>query len=512
MKNLKQARRLMAVLTAGIVIVTASCSKENEKDNNKKLLILAALSIETRSHDALPLVPLVLASNGDAGSAQLSISQSAGNEVIPSGAAALGLRNIYAPVRMSVLVGKQMVKMGGQIITRVEQVLAQNQFKGVTSFTAQVNDNSDAAHPGRIVRVSPSTTYGTGGRKVEVWWTNTGADSLRDGKKTIELDYLLAAGDTSGAIDGAMFFRALPEHRATEFAFARLDFKKEITAAGVKRTAYVQVQNYLDLRNITGGSAAFFITENETGTVNVEGAYTVTGLLMPFLDQNAAPDWEITDQRVYLFNGVGSDTLSKAVVNVVLPLRSESVAVAAEINPYANAQSWSLGELFTDGLLYNLNAQSGSFGALGTMTYLQFLNQISGSTLATTSTQAELIAALNRINTASLDASGQQLVANLKIITGIQNPVYFLRDFFGIHLIGQKDTSGLETIVGNNGVADYQVLQATLPSTFAWFTMEQLFTMDLSSSTNAAWRVISTHPATTGYWTNINEAPPAPTM
>ncbi|MBP7735402.1 MAG: hypothetical protein KA369_05450 [Spirochaetes bacterium] len=496
-KNTLICRSLSAGIIAAMALVL-SCAKDS-KSKNEELLPIVALAMVTedaRSYDALPLVPASLASTKDTSS---STSQSVINDVVPQGTTTNRLKLIYTPVRSSVLIGKELVKLAGQIITNIETLVAR--YPGlVTSGTAMAyTDNSDTAHPGHIAKVSSSATFGAGGYKVETWWNSTGSDSLRDGKKALELNYLK---DSSGNIDGVLFFRYFPKEQPTNETLVRVEFKKAVSGTEITRTAYVYVQNYIDFRNNTGANAAFFINENAQGVVTVEGGYTVQGLVMPFQELNVAgTDWEDADKRVYLFNGAGSIASGKAVVNVVLPLQSQSAALDAVATPFEDAQAWSLGELFTDGLLYYLNGHSEVYGAFGTQTGLWFLNLISGGSLTTGSDQAALLAALNSIDTTLWGANAAQVVASLQIITGIKNPVYFQKNVFSIDLVGQDDTDGL------TGAADYAQLQAALSTDFTKFTLADLFSLSISAGTSVV--LISDHPVGITTWAGIDADVPS---
>jgi len=497
MKN----RVLFRFLSLGVIAsmaFLASCAKESE--NNMTTALAAALVIEdSRSYDAMPLVPAALASKKGLGGS--SALQSVINDAVPQGKATNSLKQVFAPVRGSILIGKELVQFSGKLITRVEELL--ERYPGLATLPGvPFNDYSDLAHPGRIASLSTSGTFGAGGRKVEIWWSNTGSDTLRDGRKILELDYRLDA--STGNIDGVLFFRHLPEERPDEFALVRVEFRKEVTdpATGAAiRTAHVYVENYVDFRNNTGANAAFFITENAAGVVTVEGGYTVKGLLAPFLETNGLTGWGINDERVYLFNGAGSIASGKAVVNVVLPLRSQSGDVGGAVAPFANGQLWSLGELFTDGLLNYMQINTGDYGILGTQTFLWLLNYITGSSLDTDSTQDDVIAALSSINLSLWGISAAQIINDLKVITGIKNPVYFEKSAFSINLVGQLNTSGLD------GASDYDALQGALSADFTWFTMEELFNLDIAAGTSVD--LISGH-AGIEAWTGINA--PAPTL
>ncbi len=485
--------------TAGIIAAMAlvmSCAKDPEKTNEALLpaLAMAMVTEDVRSYDALPLVPASLATTRDSSG---FAAQSVINDVIPQGTATNRLKLIYTPVRSSVLIGKELVKVAGQIITNIETLVAI--YPGlVTSGTAMAyTDISDTAHPGHIAKVSSSATFGAGGYKVETWWTNTGSDAPRDGIKALELNYLK---DGSGNIDGVLFFRYFPKEQPTNETLVRVEFKKAVSGSDITRTAYVYVENYIDFRNNTGANAAFFINESAQGVVTVEGGYTAQGLFMPFQELNVAgSDWESGDQRVYLFNGAGSIATGKAVVNVVLPLRGQSGAVDGTTTPFEDGQLWSLGELFTDGLLYYLENHTEIYGGYGTQTVLWFLNLISGKSLTAGSSQAEILTALNSINTAIWGTSAAQVIADLKIITGIKNPVYFQKNIFSIDLVGQDDTDGL------TGASDFAQLQAALSTDFDKFTLEQLFTLDVKAGDNVS--LISGHAGIQAWTGNADAAP-----
>lgn len=489
MKNRALTRSLILGVIASMALL-ASCAKESE--NNMVPALAAALVIEdSRSYDAMPLVPASLASTkGYSGG---SSAQSVINDAVPQGDATNKLKQIFAPVRGSILIGKELVQFSGLLITRVEELLAR--YPGLATLPGvPFNDYSDAAHPGRIARLTASTTFGDDGRKVEIWWSDTGSDTLRDGVKMLELDYRLDA--TSGNIDGVLFFRHLPEERPDDFALVRVEFRKEVTDAATGaaiRTAHVYVENHVDFRNNTGANAAFFITENAAGVVTVEGGYTVKGLLAPFLENNDLTGWGINDERVYLFNGAGSIASGKAVVNVVLPLSTDSLTST----PFANGQAWSLGELFTDGLLNYFDQTDTSWGP----SILEWLNTLTLGTISLSTDQAALEVFIDAmLNMSGLNPEALQILNKLKVIAGIKNPVYFEKTAFSINLVGQLDTDGLDDEAG-----DYPALQDALSADFTWFTMEELF--GLSIATGASVDLIPGHVGIEA-WTGINVTAP----
>lgn len=497
---MKYVRVFVRSATAGLLAamaLVASCAHEEDTSGLVTALAAARITEDARSYDAMPLVPAALATRKDLrGSSSI---QAVANDAVPQGRSTDSLKQIFTPVRASVLIGKELVQFGGELITDVEGLLAR--YPGLLGMAGVAyTDNADTEHPGHIAKLTSSATFGSDGRKVEIWWSDTGGlDPLRDGVKMLELDYRIDS--STGAIDGVLFFRHLPPERTDEFSLVRLEFRKAVSGEDITRTAYVYVENHVDFKDNSDANAAFFITENADGIVVVEGGYTVQGLFMPFQDANVAlSDWESTDQRVYLFNGAGSITTGKAVVNVVLPLVTQSSALESALAPFANGQPWSPGELFTDGLLYYLQNNSETYGEFGTQTLLWFLNLISGATLTGDSTQEDLIAALDSIDVDAWGAEAKQIVADLKIITGIQNPVYFEKAEFSINLVGQLDTDGLD------GAAEYDQLQGLLPADFAWFTMEGLVDLDIASGEEVD--LISGHTGIEA-WTGINAAAPS---
>ncbi len=485
-------------VTAGIIAAMAlilSCAKDSEKKNEDLLPILALAMVteDARSYDALPLVPASLASTKDTGS---SSSQSVINDVVPQGTTTNRLKQIYTPVRSSVLIGKELVKLAGQIITKIESLITQYPTLAAGA-TIAYTDNSDSAHPGRVVKLTADSTFGSGGYKVEVWWTDTGSDTLRDGKKILELIYL--KNSSTGDTDGVLFFRYLPTTASTSFSLVRVEFKKAVIGTEITRTAYVYVENYIDFRNNTGANAAFFINENAQGIVTVEGGYTVKGLLAPFLENNSLAGWGATDDRVYLFNGAGSIASGKAVVNVVLPLKDDILTAT----PFVDGQAWSLGELFTDGLLNYLNITNVSNG---TSTILAWLNTLTLGTLSTGTSQADLIVFLNAMSAlpwVSTNVEALNTINSLKIITGIKNPVYFQKGVFSVDLVGQDNTTGL------TGAADYAALEALLSANFTWFAIGDLFNLSIANGTTID--VMSSHSTIVNFekWNGIADFVPS---
>jgi hypothetical protein len=489
--------RTSAIIAALVVAFAVSCKKKGADDSTDliTLLTLSGLS-DARAHEALVLVPSVMTG---------STSSPTGNSIIntkfdtiPQGAAATSLQLVYAPVKASLYIGKQLLNFGGRLITAVENYKRQYESNGVIigTVTARYTDFSDPGHPTKIAKVSKDdASFGADGWKVEIWWDNTGADALRDGKKQVELSYRLNGED----IDGLMFFRYVPPERPASFAYGRVEFKKSVASGQATRTAYMNISNYFDFESETG-NAIFLMTEDPNGTVTVSGGYTMKGQEMPFWEQNYT-GWGATDQRVYLFNGAGSTAMGKAVVQVSLPLSTETVAATAD--PFSNATNWSLGELFTDGLLYWM--EQTAVPGLGGSTYLQLVNLIVNPDLTTSSDQAALQVALNQLQSA--DPSAQYGISYLQTVTNIKNPVYFQKTFFGSALIGQLDTDGLDAVVGADGVAQYATLQALLSSGAFPVSVADICAMDIGAGTGVL--TISGHTGITAAWTNIDEAAPS---
>ena len=485
------------------IIVTCLLGTQCKKDPEDNSMLLAALALAgagntgARSNDAMVQIPAVLTGSTSTGAMTRT--------PLPAGTATEALKGVYVPVRNAIKIGAMLVSMGGQLKTAVDAL-------GKTEISKYEFTDSKEAHPEQVLKVTNSSTFGSGGKKLEIWWVSTGSDALRDGKKKLEMEYT----DSSGNIDGVMFFRHVPTASDTtctafhtQFVNVRLEYKK--VAATNDRTALVHVENWPDSENgCNPGKASFYITEDGAGLVGVDGAYTITGLKMPFKDTNTT-NWGTSDMRAYLFTAAGSDNYNgagKAVVKVILPLTNETVTNNASV--FNDANVWSLGELYTDGLLQYMNDTNTSCGILGTITILACVNAVVNPALSLTSTQAEVQTAMTQLETAGW--SGATL-DSLKVIIGIKNPVYFLKTGTTNALIGQENTTGLDSVPGVGTVADYDTIATKLRSTLRIstdgggdFTPSGIAALNILTGTSVV--PITGHPSGSAAWTGNTDAAP----
>lgn len=395
---------------------------------------------------------------------------------------------IFIPVMSSATIARNLIGLANEFII---------QIKALGSIEATVNYKDDGVHPDKTARLTNSSTFGTDGKKCEVWWKDTGVDATYDGKKMLEIDYL----EKDGNIDGVMFFRAIL-NGANDFSLARIEFKKTATT----KITVVQVENINDFEDNAGGKFAIFLEESLDGTVTIDGTYTIKGLEAPYIDANDAGDWSATSERAYIFTAVGSDLMNKAEVNLILPKRGEESASSA----FANGQTWSLGELYTDCILTKLSQEKDNFN----VSTLDKINLAINPDLTVNSTQNELLTALDQLkenaNLTSIQGVSE-LLNFITVINGIKNPVYFYRSSDAISLIGYENVLGLESIVGAGGVSQYTTLGLLLKNSIRTtnggdFSSNGVYALSVANGTSIA--PITGHPLTIGSWTNISETAP----
>ncbi len=483
--------RFLTAFTAFVLLSSVvSCGSKNEDNLAQNLLLMAGLTSvsqtsadATRSHDALVSVPAILTSSS-AAAASASDGYFA-RTLIEDTDTAKGVLGIYEPVRNSVKVAADLIDAAGKFMTAVEELAAEYPQALENAYAYQ--DDSDTAHPGRVLKVSESTTFGTTGKKLEIWCSATPETSLCAGKKILELDYY--KNTATNEINGILRFKMLNEEQ-TALVTVRTEFSKKSDANGFVRKALVHVQNYKDF-NSNPANAGFLLTENSDGSVSVDGAYTIRGLKQPFVEANTDPDWQTDDDRVYLFTASGSDKTNKAVISVILPLKGATIDGTES---YKNAQAdISLGEIYTTGFIKSLNDSTDLTGdwafctdsaginlVTGTNTRLQCfnlltdwihdsdLNNDSVADLTGSSTGSSVQSDLNTILDIYKNSSNQDFqsfAVQLGTITGLKNPVYIIKNSTGYQLIGQENTDGLSAVIGDSGVTEMNTLQTMLRST-----------------------------------------------
>ncbi len=524
----KRGVRIFLALTVAVTtLFFCSCADDGGESQLNNLLLLGTLAgaEQGRGHTAMVDIPGVMAAQTDTGYSGSS-TEFQTMDAIPQGNASVTMKGVYVPVRASLYIGDQLLYYGGRMVTEIERVLTV--FPGLLNLgavTATYNDNADPDHPGRVIQLEEGTTFGPGGRKASVWYTDTGTDALRDGVKLIELEY--RATDESGnvdytdlenrSIDGVLFVRYLPDERPDEYTVLRVEFQKKLSDG--TRTAWIWIENHLNLNwdeVQVNGNSVLFLSEDAQGNVTTEGGYSTIGVKMPFKDEFVAPDWQASTERVYLFKAAGSAKINKAVVNVVFPLRSDSLSGT----PFADAQAWSLGELFTDGLLQYMNDTNVTVEGIGTITMLQLVNLLQGSvTLDLASPQADILTALNAMagNPLLSDPSAQLLLQDLQVVTGIRNPAYFYKSGFTNTLVGQDDSSGLDKY----GIVEYDALEDILvsgafssgasdqePVASQFPGLDGLYTIDIVIGTGIDH--MTDHSGLADVWTDGNVPVPAP--
>ncbi|MCB1192943.1 MAG: hypothetical protein H7A23_25645 [Leptospiraceae bacterium] len=415
----------------GCTLITG---KDDNDDDKKKLLAAAILLSTSSSTSATTTIPESLSGSDSA------VSSSTRTVISDTGAATI-LKSTYKPVRSTIRIARDIIDLSKAIIKELETGNASK----ITTFPSSYSytDSKDTVSTSKVFRISKTSTFGGEGKKLEMWWKQNTSSAVTDVQagnvKQLEFEYYKSSGDVS--TDGVMFFR-FKDPSSSGLVIVRAEYKRD-TATGTKYMV-VHLQNLTDVIQATGqkNNAAFYITESSSGLVNIDGVIEMTGIKMPFVDNNTqdTTNWGTTTKRAYIFKGIGSDSTNHAVLKVILPKTGEESGAS---NPFADAQNWSMGELYTDGLLQSMSNDG----------VLTSLNSACGTGLATTSTQAETTAGLTTWQSCSAISSNtaaQSAISNAKAITGIKNPVFFLKTGSSNDLIGQENTDGLSTISGAN--------------------------------------------------------------
>ncbi|MCB1156440.1 MAG: hypothetical protein H7A25_19955 [Leptospiraceae bacterium] len=496
------------------------CKKE-DKDKDKNVAALALLSAGnstttsgTQSSGSLVVIPSVLTGS--------SITTATSERTVITDTEALTvLKKVYSPVRASVKAVSDIVKIGDVFVkildsTAISKLLSSNNT--VVFSTTEKNDTTDPNYNvtnGKVIRISNSTNFGSGGKKLEIWWKQNTSSTITELKagdvKQLEFEFLKTG---STVTDGILFFRHVPSGK-TEFTLVRAEFKKDITSS--LKTTLLHIANLPDVVYALNnkGNAVAYMTEDSNGLVNIDGAIEYIGIKMPFMEDNTSDttNWGSASKRTYIYKAIGSSVTNKGIVKVILPLSTETLSST----PFADAQNWSLGELFTDGFLKKMEATSVSTCSSAS-NMLQCLNLACGTSLANTSNQATLSSALTTYQSCaalSSNTNAQTQIKSIQAITGIKNPVYFAVNGTVNDLVGQENTSGLTDPEGifatyekNTTFAADSVRKNTDDG--GDFTNTGVGALNILNGSSIA--PISGHSSSIAAWTGNGEVAPAATI
>lgn len=492
------------IFTLGSFLTFYGCTIINgdDDDDDKTNLALAALALSgsSGSSEATATIP----ESVTGGSKAISSSVRNTKDVITDAEAKTALKGIYSPVRSSVRIARDITDLANNIIDELETGGASKATPGAAySYT----DSSDTISSNKVFRITETTTFGGTGKKLEMWWkqnSSSAVTAVQNGDvKNIEFEYYKPDGEGLST-DGVMFFKFQDPNSTSELVTVRAEYKRD-TSTGL-RTTLVHAYQFTDPIRSTSkkSNSAFYITEDSSGLVNVDGVLQLTGIKMPFVDDNTTDttNWGTDTVRAYMFKAIGSDKTNHAIVKVILPKSGDNASSASD--PFADGQAWSIGELYTDGLLTQLNNQG----------YLSTLNTSCGGTsITTTSSQSDLSSALSTWeSTCPTSDSGLDTV---KAIINAKNPVYFLKTSSANELIGQEDTDDLSTVSGANTTTYTTYEQDSTFSNNAIrndssnggdFTFTGIQNLNITNGTSVG--PISGHDSSIVPWTNESEAAP----
>jgi hypothetical protein len=513
-----------------LVFLSSSFCKKEEKNDDRNILAMALVASGTGGagsslQTAGPTVAMPSVLTGASASVSGQILE---RTVITDTEAKKILKGTYAPVRASIYVVNEVTKVAKNLIETIET----DSFisKLTSEVSGKIEDKNDKVSTTKYYRFTPnSTTFGSsGGKKLEFWWGKNTASTVPDLQvgdvKQLELHYHKTGTETT---DGVIFFR-FKQANSNYFTTVRAEYKKD---AGGLKTNVIHIEDLPDsiYNNVANkGRAAVYLTEDTAGTVTVDGGIEYIGLKRPITNDNTDAGWTSTTSRVYVFNAVGSPKINKAVIKVVLPLATEDISTT---DAFAEANSYSLGNLYTQSLLNQWNTTTISCGTSGTVTTLACVNSLnalptcSGTALTTSSSQTELSTALAKLDSCLPSANKSDAwLKTLQGVVGIKNPVYFIKtsattdDDTTNYLVGQENTEGFEKLseVGSTGVTEYKVLEAN--ANFARktvrtgsdgggdFSPKGIKAISIANGTSIT--PISGHPTSIAKWTGANGAIP----
>lgn len=538
---MKTRMTLTFVLFLTVTLSAISCGPD-EKGIGPETLFAIASQLDanssgnrgTTSDTASMDTDTALVRANDAMTSDSASGSSFTRDVIPAEGGELARKQIgfvFLPVRFTIQNANDIIEHAALLIESINSVIDENPEAIGLTIAFQSGESSDP-HPQQVARISTSKTFsdvipGTG-LKGEFWWYDTGSDPAHDGKKFMEIDYV---GNGDGDAAGVMFFRFprkdTESSSSPTYGIVRLEFQYDASTNSGKTV--VHMDNMYDEIAGSSNEGAYFLSKDENGNISVDGIYTLTGLEQPFKEDGVSTldGWDSSDKRAYIFDGAGSD--DKAVVQLVLPLTSDT-SVATSSDLYKDGQKFSLGTLWTTGLLNKMNETDDSNTDCisdlgGTPTELQCFNHwadvLSGGSvtaLTVNSTQDDFNNVLTTINDELDDDRLSAMLTNLIIITGIKNPVYFLADENGpASIIGQDNTDDLDTIpaVGTDGKAEYDTLGKLLRKTIRGaesgeeggdFSPEGILALDLTSGSSVV--PLDGNPDAIKGWNGIDDSVP----
>lgn len=353
----------LALVAALLFLIQVVSCKKDDNDDTRNLIILGYILSNltaSTSSTSMVTVPDTLTNSSSTSSSSKVVGDTSDTvggrnaKALPEGTASL-MGSLFEPIRTSIKQGSDLMVLAGEWMD-ISDTLVSKYPSLLNSAVRYTNDDGTGE---TILSLADSTTFGSGGKKMEIWSGATGAADTAF-TKVMELDY--TRGLTT--IDGVIFLQ-LPNSGYTTGVpvIVRIEFEKK---GDGEKNVVVHGQGFKDWNNNTSkpGSAAYVMQGTTSGDVIVEGGYTIAGPKMPFLEQNldsvtnnnggstgnnlcSGTDcwgWGSSDVRVYMFSAAGSQTDGLGVANLIVPKGSE-----APTN-YSDASS-SPGQLYTDAFL-----------------------------------------------------------------------------------------------------------------------------------------------------------------
>ena len=456
------------VLPLTMALLAANCKQEDDDSGLFGLALLAAASQSTPIYAGFADVPASISATAtNTGTSAFSTSTQAldvsGNSVLEP------ITAVYNPVRSSIKLNRDIVFSVGELVQAL---------KGFDPAGQVVESTTTWSGQAAKIKYQADTTFGEGGRKLEVWWNN--APAPYGSLKAFEIVFrdLNSGNESTQDINGVAWGRFLQGDNAT-LGIAHVDF--DYTASTGLKTLAVILQG----TNVTGTTDnAHFYVRVENGITTMDGTITAKAYT-----ENVSNS---TSSRAYVFAAAGSDTLGRAVVKAAFPLSTSTDTADATV--YGTGQLSSFSEIYTDWILSNSTAFSTlTSTGLGACTSLSAPSS-SNPTSTSGSTAAQLQSCLDAVNAANAGAAN-----SFYYITQIQNSGYYTygNGVATLQAVGSAptgdtsyDTVSAQLLSGirTTGSADYA----------ADFTPNAVSNLDITAGTNipaaARWTTDDTAP------------------
>jgi hypothetical protein len=392
---------LFAILL--VVALVAECKKE--KDDNKNLLILAALASQSSTRDmytGFADIPTSIYKTVASGSSSSSIQAESRTLATTdykfvNSTNSASVSNVYDLVRVTAKSTRDITKSIGDLVKALESITVSGTLQGTDKWGGVASKYK-----------YQSSTILSGGKKLEVWWNN-GASPYSN-NKAIEMNY--TGSSTSGNLSGFVFVRFLSKSSATTLSKAYIKFDYNSTTN--TRAMVVILQ---DIGNLYTDNAHFYVQE-VNGITSMDGTYTVK-------DYNANSSGTATGvtaaARAYVFSAIGNS--SKAIIRAAFPLTTDTTTAI-----YDNTTLGNIGQVWTNFILANTSTVSAlnsiSSVSACSSSNITSTNSSGGNptTLISTISVANVKSCLDGIITATSSTSS---VKDVYFITNIKNPAYF---------------------------------------------------------------------------------------